>query len=118
MAGLVDNTLRDCAVMTQDGFDKQGLRINYRKFFDRLPSAGKACGMHAPDIIYDIYGWGETTPLPDFLREQGYRIVFNQTGRVDVKPGIDITAQEMIAVRQELLQGLDIQDINTVFNHH
>ncbi|HSC75528.1 MAG TPA: hypothetical protein VLB90_04740 [Pseudomonadales bacterium] len=116
MAGLVDNTLRNCAVIAQDGFDKQGLRINYRKFFERLPQAEKECGLRAPDIIYDIYGWGETTPLPDFLRSQGYRIVFRQTGRVDVKPGIDITAQEMIAVRTELLQGLDIQDQDIDFN--
>lgn len=116
MAGLVDNTLRNCAVMAQDGFDKQGLRINYRKFFERLPQAEKECGLHPPDIIYDIYGWGETTPLPDFLRSQGYRIIFKQTGRVDVKPGIDITAQEMIAVREELLQGLSIQDVLVDFN--
>lgn len=116
MAGLVDNTLRDCAVMAQDGFDKQGLRINYRKFFERLPQAEKACGLHAPDIIYDIYGWGETTPLPDFLRSQGYQIIFNQTGRVNMKHGIDITAQEMIAVRKELLQGLSIQDEFVEFN--
>ena len=116
MAGLVDNTLRDCAVMAQDGFDKQGLRINYRKFFDRLPQAEKECGLRAPDIIYDIYGWGETTPLPDFLRSQGYQIIFNQTGRVNTKYGIDITAQEMVAVREELLQGLSIQDIQTDFN--
>lgn len=116
MAGLVDNTLRNCAVMAQDGFDKQGLRINYRKFFDRLPQAKKECGLHAPDIIYDIYGWGETTPLPDFLRSQGYRIIFQQTGRVDVKPGIDITAQEMVAVREALLQGLNIEDTKTEFN--
>ena len=116
MAGLVDNTLRHCAVMAQDGFDKQGLRINYRKFFDRLPQAEKECGLRAPDIIYDIYGWGETTPLPDFLRSQGYRIIFNQTGRVDIKPGIDITAQEMIAVRENLLQGLDVQDDVIDFN--
>jgi hypothetical protein len=110
MAGLVDNTLRNCAEMAQDGFDKQGLRINYRKFFERLPEAEKTCGLRAPDIIYDIYGWGETTPLPDFLRSQGYRIIFNQSGRVNVKPGIDITAQEMIAVREVLLTGLNIQD--------
>ena len=116
MAGLVDNTLRNCTVMAQDGFDKQGLRINYRKFFDRLPQAEKECGLHAPDIIYDIYGWGETTPLPDFLRSQGYRVIFNQTGRVNTKYGIDITAQEMVAVREELLQGLSIQDIQTDFN--
>lgn len=110
MAGLVDNSLRNCAVMAQDGFDKQGMRINYRKFFDRLLQAEKDCGLRAPDIIYDIYGWGETTPLPDFLRSQGYRIVFNQTGRVDVTPGLNITAQEMIAVREESLQGLPIQE--------
>jgi hypothetical protein len=116
MAGLVDNTLRGCTVMAQDGFDKQGLRINYRKFFDRLPQAEKECGLRAPDIIYDIYGWGETTPLPDFLRSQGYRIIFNQTGRVNTKYGIDITAQEMIAVKEELLRGLSIQDELVNFN--
>jgi hypothetical protein len=114
MAGLVDNTLRNCAVMAQDGFDKQGMRINYRKFFDRLPQAEKDCGLRAPDIIYDIYGWGETTPLPDFLRSQGYRIVFNQTGRVDVAPGINITAQEMIAVREQLMQ--DFPDATEYFD--
>ncbi|MCC7516546.1 MAG: hypothetical protein IT470_04310 [Pseudomonadales bacterium] len=103
MAGLVDNSLRNCAVMAQDGFDKQGLRINYRKFFERLPQAQQDCGLRAPDIIYDIYGWGETTPLPDFLREQGYAIILNQTGRMDMKPGINITAHEVVAIRQALL---------------
>ena len=117
MAGLVENTLRSCTAMNQDGYDSMGLRINYRKFFDRLPQAEKECGIRAPDIIYDIYGWGETAPLPDFLRSQGYRIVFNQIGRVNVKPGTDITAQEMIAVRAELLEGLSVQDVSVNFNH-
>jgi hypothetical protein len=116
MAGLVENTLRSCTAINKDGYDSMGLRINYRNFFARLPQAESECGLHAPDIIYDIYGWGETTPLPDFLRSQGYRIIFNQTGRVDIKPGIDITAQEMIAVREELLQGLNIQDQVVDFN--
>jgi hypothetical protein len=35
---------------------------------------------------------------------------------VDIKPGIDITAQEMIAVRENLLQGLDVQDDVIDFN--
>ncbi len=103
MAGLTDNTLRKCEVMAQDGYDRQGMRINYRKFFDRLPQAEKDCGLQAPDIIYDIYGWGETTPLPDYLAGLGYTIVFKQTGRVNMQPGMDITAQEMIAVRSTLL---------------
>jgi hypothetical protein len=37
-------------------------------------------------------------------------------GRVDIKPGIDITAQEMIAVRENLLQGLNVQDDVIDFN--
>ncbi|HNN86969.1 MAG TPA: hypothetical protein PKK14_05600 [Pseudomonadales bacterium] len=116
MAGLVDNTLRDCTVMAQDGFDKQGLRINYRKFFERLPQAEHECGLRAPDIIYDIYGWGETTPLPDFLRTQGYTIVFNQTGRVNMKPGIDITAQETVAVKTALLKNKNTPTLAVNFN--
>lgn len=116
MAGLVDNTLRDCTVMAQDGFDKQGLRINYRKFFERLPQAERECGLRAPDIIYDIYGWGETTPLPDFLRTQGYSIIFNQTGRVNIELGIDITAQETVAVKTALLQNKDTPTITVNFN--
>ncbi len=116
MAGLVDNTLRDCAVMAQDNFDKQGLRINYRKFFERLSQAERECGLRAPDIIYDIYGWGETTPLPDFLRTQGYSIIFNQIGRVDMKPGINITAQETVAVRTVLLRNKEISTITVNFN--
>lgn len=116
MAGLVDNSLRNCAVMAQDGFDKQGLRINYRKFFERLPQAQQDCGLRAPDIIYDIYGWGETTPLPDFLREQGYAIILNQTGRVDMKPGINITAHEVVAIRQALLTEPKPATIHINFN--
>lgn len=104
MAGLVENTLRRCVAINKDGYDSMGLRINYRNFFARLPQAEKECGLHAPDIIYDIYGWGENMPLPDFLDAQGYTIVFNQTGRVNMKPGMDITAQEMIAVRTGLLE--------------
>lgn len=116
MAGLVDNTLRHCAVMAQDGYDKQGLRINYRKFFERLPQAERECGLRAPDIIYDIYGWGETTPLPDFLRTQGYTIVFNQTGRVNMPLGIDITAQETVAIRTALLKNKAIPTVTVDFN--
>lgn len=116
MAGLVDNTLRDCTVMAQDGFDKQGLRINYRKFFERLPQAERECGLRAPDIIYDIYGWGETTPLPDFLRMQGYTIVFNQTGRVNMALGIDITAQETVAVKTALLKNKNTPTLSINFN--
>ncbi|MEZ5493878.1 MAG: hypothetical protein R3E61_04655 [Pseudomonadales bacterium] len=116
MAGLVDNTLRHCAVMAQDGYDKQGMRINYRKFFERLPQAERECGLRAPDIIYDIYGWGETTPLPDFLRTQGYTIVFNQTGRVNMPLGIDITAQETVAIRTALLKNKVIPTVTVDFN--
>ncbi len=116
MAGLVDNTLRNCTVMAQDGFDKQGLRINYRKFFERLPQAEQKCGLQAPDIIYDIYGWGETTPLPEFLRAQGYTILFNQTGRINKKPGLDITAQEVVAIKTSTLNGADIKTISVDFN--
>lgn len=118
MAGLVENTLRSCAAINRDGYDSMGLRINYRNFFARLPQAEKECGLQAPDIIYDIYGWGETIPLPDFLRTQGYTIVFNQTGRVDMKPGMDITAQEMIAVRSTLIEksGKTLPEIQLDFN--
>lgn len=116
MAGLVDNTLRNCAVMAQDGFDKQGLRINYRKFFERLPQAMQGCGIQAPDIIYDIYGWGESTPLPEFLRTQGYTILFNQTGRVNIPWGIDITAQETVAIKSSLLAGKTINTATVDFN--
>jgi hypothetical protein len=119
MAGLVDNTLRNCAVMAQDGFDKQGLRINYRKFFDRLPQATRECDMEAPDIIYDIYGWGENTPLPEFLRTQGYTILFNQTGRVNIPLGIDITAQETVAIKSSLLAAdKTINTITVDFNQY
>ncbi len=104
MAGLVENSLRRCPVLAQDGFEKQGMRLNYRKFFERLPTASSRCQIKAPDIIYDIYGWGETTPLPDYLQTQGYRIVFQQIGRVNMLPGSDVTAQEMIAIKQDLLQ--------------
>ena len=102
MAGLTDNRLRDCAVLARDGFDAQGLRLNYRKLLERLPEARRDCGLQPPDIIYDLYGWGETTPLPDYLATQGYVIVFRQTGKVAVQPGRIITAQEMIAIRREL----------------
>ena len=107
MAGLVENSLRNCDVMTQDGFEKQGMRLNYRKFFDRLPLARSRCQINAPDIIYDIYGWGETQPLPDYLQTQGYHIVFNQTGRINMKPGSDVTAHELIAIKKTLL-GTDV----------
>lgn len=106
MAGLVDNTLRGCPVFARDGFDAQGLRLNYRKFFERLPEAQRDCAIRAPDIIYDIYGWGETIPLPDYLATQGYTVIFQQTGRVDASPGRNITAQQLIAVRQTLLDSL------------
>jgi hypothetical protein len=72
--------------------------------------------LRAPDIIYDIYGWGETTPLPDFLRTQGYTIVFNQTGRVNMKPGIDITAQETVAVKTALLKNKNTPTLTVNFN--
>lgn len=103
MAGLTENSLRQCAVLAQDGFERQGMRLNYRKFFERLPQATLQCGLHAPDIIYDIYGWGETATLPEYLVDRGYRIVFHQTGRVNMKPGLDVTANEIIAIRQDLL---------------
>ena len=105
MAGLVDNRLRDCPVMAQDGFDVQGLRLNYRKFFDRLPAARLACGIEAPDIIHDLYGWGESVPLPDFLATHGYAIVFRQTGQLAIQPGRVISAQQMVAIRRERLAG-------------
>lgn len=105
MAGLVDNRLRDCPVLAQDGFDVQGLRLNYRKFFERLPAARRECGIEAPDIIHDLYGWGETVPLPDFLATQGYAIVFRQTGQVALQPGRVISAQQMVAIRRERLVG-------------
>jgi hypothetical protein len=105
--------------MAQDGFDKQGLRINYRKFFDRLPQATRECDMEAPDIIYDIYGWGENTPLPEFLRTQGYTILFNQTGRVNIPLGIDITAQETVAIKSSLLAAdKTINTITVDFNQY
>lgn len=103
MAGLVENSLRNCEVLSHDGFDKQGMRLNYRKFFNRLQIAQSRCQINAPDVIYDIYGWGETTPLPDYLETQGYYIAFHQTGRVNMKPGADITAHEIIAIKRSLL---------------
>ena len=116
MAGLVENRLRDCDVLSQDGFEQQGMRLNYRKFFDRLPQAQSRCGINAPDIIYDIYGWGETTPLPEYLATQGYKIVFRQTGRVNMKPGADVTAYEMIAIKQSLLSTIQRKTVTLDFN--
>lgn len=103
MAGLTENSLRQCSVLAQDGFERQGMRLNYRKFFDRLPQATQQCGIQAPDIIYDIYGWGDTSSLPEYLADRGYRIVFHQTGRINMKPGLDVTANEVIAIRQALI---------------
>ncbi|MEZ5435650.1 MAG: hypothetical protein R3E67_03460 [Pseudomonadales bacterium] len=39
-----------------------GMRINYRKFLSVYRKQSANAGLRAPDIIYDIYGWGETTP--------------------------------------------------------
>jgi hypothetical protein len=116
MAGLVENSLRTCTPLAQDGFERQGMRLNYRKFFDRLPQARQHCGIEAPDVIHDIYGWGESTPLPDYLKTQGYSIVFHQTGRISMKPGADITAHEVLAIRTELISFSRRKSVQLDFN--
>lgn len=103
-AGLVETSLLHCQPLRQRaGFDGQGLRLNYPLFFEWQQTAIRECGLRAPDIIYDLYGWSEATPLPTLLREQGYAIVYQQDGQLKLPLGPQRSAKEVVAIKADLI---------------
>lgn len=114
-AGLVENSLRNCApVRERVGFDWQGLRLNYPSYF-AAAAEQQICDLSAPDIIYDLFGWGEEQALPELLLARDYIPIFVQDGNL-VLPGPVRSAKEVVAVQRSLFEQLKMRPQRGVFS--
>lgn len=115
LGGLVENSVRDCPEAAIYGYGRQGLGMDIAKYFERLPYSTVSCDLPAPDIIFDVYGWGNRD-LPERLKKQGYISVFNQYGQFSIPYGGDMSANQLIAVHPRWLGKLQLSPQKLDFN--
>lgn len=109
LGGLVENSVRDCPQASVFGYGRQGLGMDVARYFERLPFSQPACGLPEPDIVFDVYGWGNRD-LPGLLEAHDYTLVAHQYGRYETNHGADITANQVLAVHPRwLAKGLNIE---------
>lgn len=96
--------------ITSDAFAPmlpQWRRSRFLTLFREPDAIEEAWGVARPDVIYDL-----RDPPERLLEENGYTVVFRQSGRVGspsrLFPGSEVGAGAWIAVRDDLLPGIRI----------
>lgn len=109
--GLHDRHLLDCPA--SDGLVRLqvGLDLDYDHYFARLDDYA-ACGVPAPDVIFDIGDVRQWTPV---LRRSGYRVVYRQTRDTSRQPRWwepAIPWAGFIAVRRSLVGDAEVRRVD------
>ncbi len=109
LRALATNDLTLCELTRNFPHADNGLRISYDEFYALLPQLQEQCGIHKPDIVYDM-GYAMRK---DVLLKNGYRFVYRETRVISgefSKRGIG--SELFIAVRKELIDTYHLQDID------
>ncbi|HRF88440.1 MAG TPA: hypothetical protein PK244_07565, partial [Pseudomonadales bacterium] len=105
LRGLVEDSLTLCPELRSVPRAPQGLFWGYRDFFDRLPVLQQACGVVAPDIIYDLNDM--TQKLGKTLEPYGYTLIHREGGfpvsNATALPYNRLLTPNMIFLRNDLL---------------
>ena len=105
LRGLVDTHLTDCPLLVTVERSRQGLFWGYPDFFALLPQLEAQCGIHKPDIIYDLNDMSQK--LGQTLEQYGYVMVHQEQGFVlentTTLPWNRLLSPNMIFIRQDLL---------------
>jgi hypothetical protein len=100
LMGLCTKDFTDCPLTKDRGKLNGGLNMDLMYFFRDLPALTKECGIEAPDIVFDLDE--QSLLLTHCLKQNGYQIIFLQTGIMPmgtgIFPGLEIDATEFIAV--------------------
>jgi hypothetical protein len=111
LRGLVEGSLSQCSILQSLPRASQGLFWGYKDFFTQLPNLEKACGITAPDVIYDINDM--TQKLGKTLEPFGYTLIHRETGFfVENKTSLPynrLLSPNMIFIRNDLLPLLNNQ---------
>ena len=105
LRGLVESSLTLCPELRGIPRAPQGLFWGYRDFFNHLPVLQQACGVVAPDIIYDLNDM--TQKLGKTLEPYGYTLIHREGGfpvsNATALPYNRLLTPNMIFLRNDLL---------------
>jgi hypothetical protein len=106
MKSLTDRILTDCDVSLDIARGQLGLEISYDHFFNSMDNIDGCPGMHEPDLIYEL----DRENFLDEIRASGYTVIYHQKGEITSHsnwiPGGVVGADQFIAVRDDLLDGI------------
>lgn len=111
--GLADRTFTDCKVTKQLPRTNEGIKVTY----DQYLALQQICHIAEPDIIFDL-GYA----LRMRMEEHGYTVIYYQVGVVSTDDtwlkGVEVKADEFIAIRTSLLGLLDDPKlVHVLFSH-
>ena len=103
--GLISPDFMRCQAMPNLSKESLGTVVSYAVYFQHWNEMNSQCGIPRPDIIYDLRTFGSS-----LVEQHGYRVVFEQVGSITSSAtlchGAEVTADEFVAVREDLLPGL------------
>jgi hypothetical protein len=100
-AGVVDRTFTDCEITSGLKKNATGLIIDYKFYFNHSKSIEHICGIERPDIIFGIFLRGVT-----LVRQNGYTVMYSQSGQINSGSQRAFRVDEFIAVRNDLVPAL------------
>lgn len=102
LVGLSSADFTECSITNTRGRTYGGLNMDLYYLFEDYPRIHATCGFEKPDIIFDLDN--ERHEKANFLRDRGYRIVYQQDGWMETGsrlfPGLEVGAWSFIAVSE------------------
>lgn len=103
--GLISPDFMHCSAIPNLSKQSMGTVVSYPVYFQYWDQITSRCHIPKPDVILDLRTWGA-----DLIEQHGYRIVYEQTGSLNSGRtwfhGLEVPADEFIAVREHLLPGV------------
>jgi hypothetical protein len=103
--GLISPDFMQCQAIPNLTKESLGTVVSYPVYFQHWNEMSSQCGIPRPDIIYDLRTFDSS-----LVEQHGYRIVLEQVGSIPADAmlfhGAEVTADEFVAVREDLLPGL------------
>jgi hypothetical protein len=100
-ASLVDRTFTNCKITSDLKKTTIGLAMGYKFYFNHSKSIEHICGIERPDIIFGIFLRGVT-----LVRQNGYTVMYSQSGQINSGSQRAFRVDEYIAVRNDLVPAL------------
>jgi hypothetical protein len=100
--GVADRTFTDCEITSGLKKDAHGLILGYKFYFNHSKSIEQICGIERPDIIFGVFP--RTVKV---VRQNGYTVMYSQSGQITGGFQRAYGVYEYIAVRNDLVAALN-----------